>query len=293
MVRSIKSDNDSNQAIRDGSKKRQNLVDSSPTISSITKEVRQDVVNKSRNNKNFRRQNNRRQSPNKSRFELPPKAQYLALDCEMVGVGLDGQRSSVACVTVIDWHGGIIFHSFIRQTEPVTDYRTFVSGITEKQLQNATMSLGECRGIVSQLLYNRILVGHALQNDLEALQISHPWWLTRDSATYEPFMKFRFDDKILWPRRLKDLANEKLSREIQKAGKPHSAYEDALAAFDLYKSVRMQWESAINKKVQEMNNIHYPQMVRNYKEQMAMEYARLAREQQLFFNQQNQSQLAQ
>lgn len=266
---------------------------SSPSRHSPVSDVRQDVVSKTRNNKNNRRQTNRRQSPNKSRFEMPPKAQYLALDCEMVGVGPDGQRSSVACVTVIDWHGGIIFHSFIRQTEHVTDYRTFVSGITEKQLQKATMTLDECRGIISQLIYNRILVGHALQNDLEALKISHPWWLTRDSATFEPFMKFRFDDKVLWPRRLKDLATEKLSREIQKAGHPHSAYEDALAAFDLYKSVRMQWESAINRKVQEMNNIHYPQMVRNYKEQMAMEYARLAREQQQFFKQQRQSQTVQ
>jgi len=206
----------------------------------------------------------------------------LALDCEMVGVGPEGQRSSVACVTLIDWHGGLLFHSLIKQTEPITDYRTYISGITEKNLQAATMTLDECREIISQLLNNRVLVGHALHNDLELLRITHPWWMIRDSATYEPFMKIRHDG-FLWPRKLKDLTSEKLNREIQIAGRPHSSYEDALAAFDLYKSIRVQWEGTVKSKVQKANSLHYPLFYNNYKEQMEREYIRLAREQQLYF----------
>ena len=62
-------------------------------------------------------------------------------------------------------------------------------------------------------------------------------------------MQVRFDDGILWPRKLKDLAQQKLQREIQVAGKPHSAYEDALAAMDLYRTVRRKWEKAMDYKL--------------------------------------------
>jgi len=250
------------------------------------------IKNRNQNNQNYRgsQGNQGNRSPNHSLNSssrkiakaLPQKAQFLALDCEMVGVGPLGQKSSVACVTVLDWHGGLLFNSHIKQTEPVTDYRTFVSGITEKNLETATMTLEKCREIISQLIYNRILVGHALENDLALLDIAHPWWMTRDSATYEPFMRTRHDG-FLWPRKLKELAIEKLKKEIQIAGRPHSSYEDALAALDLYKSVRVEWEGNMKSKIQNVNSLHYPLLYSNYKEQMERDYIRLAREQQQYF----------
>ena len=81
--------------------------------------------------------------------------------------------------------------------------------------------------------------------DLEALNISHPWWLTRDTATYLPFMKKRPNNAAWWPRKLKELAKEKLDREIQAYGRPHSSIEDAIAAIDLYKTVQTKWEGEI------------------------------------------------
>merc|ERR1712048_1444702 len=77
-----------------------------------------------------------------------------------------------------------------------------------------------CRKTVSEFLRGKILVGHALKNDLHALGVDHPWYDTRDTAKYEPFMKVRFDDGILWPRKLKDLVDEKLQYGIQVPGKP-------------------------------------------------------------------------
>jgi len=40
---------------------------------------------------------------------------------------------------------------------------------------------------VEELLKGRILVGHALENDLSVLYMSHPLQERRDTATYRPF----------------------------------------------------------------------------------------------------------
>ena len=125
---------------------------------------------------------------------MQEQTNYVALDCEMVGVGYQGRKSSVARVTMIGWNGEIIYDKFVKQETQVTDYRTFVSGIMESDLSDAELTLGECRREVLQLLEGKILVGHALKNDMKALDISHRWFMTRDTAKYEPFMQTRFDD---------------------------------------------------------------------------------------------------
>ena len=175
---------------------------------------------------------------------------YIAIDCEMVGTGRDGQRSSLARVCMVDWDGNHLLDLYVRQTCQVTDYRTFVSGITEDDLTSEqAVDFEECRTRVLDIVQGKILVGHALKNDLHVLQISHPWHQVRDTGKYEPFMKIRFDDGILWPRKLKDLAKEKLDRDVQQSGQPHCPFEDAQTALDLYKKVRNKWEKAMEYKI--------------------------------------------
>jgi len=211
------------------------------------------------NNKCRRKRRPRHRKREKTQLPLPEESKFVALDCEMIGIGEDGQISSIARVTVVDWDGKVLLDEYIQQEEPVTDYRTFVSGISPQDLEDATLSLEDCRKMVLELLQDHILVGHALKNDLRALDISHPWWLTRDTAKFEPFMKVRFDDGILWPRKLKDLVSEKLHQDIQIEGKPHSPYEDALAALHLYQSVRPKWESVMAYKIDKTNQIRLQQ----------------------------------
>lgn len=191
--------------------------------------------------------------------ELSPEEQrrHVALDCEMVGVGPHGHRSSVAKVTLVAMDGTVLLDEFVRQGQEVTDYRTYVSGVTERDLEAAPWDLEECRARVVDLLRGRVLVGHALKNDLRALGVSHPWHLTRDTAKHEPFMQTRFDDGVLWPRKLRDLARERLGRDIQTPGVPHSAYEDAMAAMDLYRTVRRKWEKIMDYKIQRTREIEY------------------------------------
>jgi RNA exonuclease 4 len=183
---------------------------------------------------------------------LEEQAQYLALDCEMVGTGVDGHRSTLARVTIVNWNGDIVYDQLIRPSETVTDYRTFVSGITAANLENDddVTDFQTCRTQVLELVQNKIIVGHALKNDLSALQIKHPWQQIRDTAKYEPFMKQRFEDGVFWPRKLKELVYENVNgMVIQQPGKPHSAYEDAYAAMQLYQTVRNKWEKVMAYKI--------------------------------------------
>ena len=47
----------------------------------------------------------------------------------------------------------------------------------------------QCQQEVSEILRGKILVGHALDNDLRVLQISHPTSMIRDTATYKLYMR--------------------------------------------------------------------------------------------------------
>ena len=205
-----------------------------------------DHQSNSRHNKNNRAQQN---GFNERMMTAEEQDLYRALDCEMVGVGCQGHHSALARVTIVDWHGNAVYDEFVQPSEPVTDYRTFVSGITHHDLEHA-LDLDTCRAQVQQLLRNKILIGHALKNDLHALNIHHPWQQTRDTAKYEPFMKVRFDDGVLWPRKLRELVQEKLHRDIQAPGQAHSSKEDAVAALQLYKAVRCKWEKVMEYKIQ-------------------------------------------
>jgi RNA exonuclease 4 len=63
---------------------------------------------------------------------------YLALDCEMVGVGIEGAESALARVSLVNFHGAVILDTFVRQRERVVDYRTPFSGIRAADMAHGT-----------------------------------------------------------------------------------------------------------------------------------------------------------
>ena len=173
--------------------------------------------------------------------------QVVALDCEMVGVGPRGKISVLARVSVVDYYGRSLFDSFVHVEERVTDYRTHVSGVTELDLKNG-VNFGLVRKNVKQVLKNKIIVGHGLENDLRALKIEqdHTWYNIRDSATqYQPYLRL---DKFgqLRPYRLRDLTWYHLGIVIQEGGKPHNSLEDARAAMALYRHAQPSWDYEID-----------------------------------------------
>ena len=185
------------------------------------------------------------------------KLRYVAMDCEMVGIGENGIASALARVSLVNWDGDILLDTYVKVNEPVTDLRANVSGISFCHIDGSssnTMNFDEVAAKVQDIISNKILVGHGLKNDLRVLNITHPWESIRDTAKYEPFMKK--DGNNMWiPRKLKELTMEKLGFRIQEEGKPHCSIVDAVAAMQLYQLVSKQWEKVIDYKVKKTREI--------------------------------------
>jgi RNA exonuclease 4 len=176
----------------------------------------------------------------------------------MVGIGPEGLDSAVARVTICNWAEEVIMDTYVQVPTEVTDYRTFVSGIEAKDLEGSdVMPLEQARTAVKAILHGKILIGHALENDLAALKITHPWHDTRDTANYPKFMKEIRDGEdrsVMAPRKLKELAWDHLGKDIQAQGQAHNPIEDARAALRLYKSERMEWEMMVMAQVNSSAN---------------------------------------
>jgi len=57
----------------------------------------------------------------------------------MVGVGIEGDESSLARVSIVNYTGAIILDVFVRQRERVVDYRTQWSGVRRTDLAGSGM----------------------------------------------------------------------------------------------------------------------------------------------------------
>ncbi|KAK4691836.1 RNA exonuclease 4, partial [Lecanoromycetidae sp. Uapishka_2] len=154
---------------------------------------------------------------------------YIAIDCEMVGVGpTPDTDSALARVSIVNYHGLQIYDSFVLPKEPVTDYRTFVSGITPELLKSAR-TLEVVQADVAKLLNGRILVGHAIKNDLAALLLGHSKRDIRDTSRHPAFRQLAGGRTPS----LKKLARQVLGVDIQ--GGEHSSIEDARATMLLFR----------------------------------------------------------
>ncbi|KAL6058719.1 3'-5' exonuclease, variant 2 [Balamuthia mandrillaris] len=92
--------------------------------------------------------------------------QVLALDCEMVGVGVTGEESMLGRVCIVNSHGNIVYDKFVKPQEKVVDYRTKWSGIRKKDLAKA-VPFKVVQKEVAKMLKDRIVVGHSLENDFK------------------------------------------------------------------------------------------------------------------------------
>lgn len=163
----------------------------------------------------------------------------------------------------------VLYDAYVKPTKNVTDYRTKWSGITRERLEkDDVITLRQCRMDVLSFLSSSpdgrtiVLVGHALQNDFDVLNIQHPRELIRDTAKYKPLM--RPVRKKFYPRKLSDLSREYLNVHIQNHGVPsllyekedgkcddddmnlgHDSIEDAAATLLLYKKFSHDWEQSL------------------------------------------------
>jgi len=169
---------------------------------------------------------------------------FLAIDCEMVGTGpLDD--NVLARVSIVNFHGEQIYDSFVQPVPgvEVTDYRTFVSGIRPHHLKpDVARTFSEVQKDVAALLEGKILIGHALKNDLDVLLLSHPKRDIRDTSRHSTFRKMSMGRAPA----LRKLAKEFLDVEIQ--GGEHSSVEDARATMMLFKLEKEAFEKEVKQK---------------------------------------------
>nr|XP_043606552.1 small RNA degrading nuclease 1 [Erigeron canadensis] len=150
----------------------------------------------------------------------------IAVDCEMV-LCEDGTEALVR-VCVVDRDLQVKLDELVKPEKVVTDYRTHITGVAAKDLEKVTCSLQDVQISMMKLLSRgTILVGHSLNNDLQALKIEH----TRIIDTSLIF-KFWSGSNFRRPS-LNDLCKSVLKYELRKEGAPHDCLEDARAAMKL------------------------------------------------------------
>lgn len=161
-----------------------------------------------------------------------PKRRAVTLDCEMAGVV--GGMSEVICLCVADYlTGETLINSLVSPTRNVVDWRTQFSGVTRSAMAIAQARHKTLKGwqqarseLWKYIDEDTILVGQALQHDLEVLRMIHTNVV--DSAI---LTKNALCSEFNRHWGLKVLCIELLGIEIQNKGREgHDCLEDALAA---------------------------------------------------------------
>ena len=203
-------------------------------------------------------------------YSNDPSAQvgkYIAIDCEMVGThsitplsvpahnqaaNSTPEYSILARVSIVNYAGQTLYDTYVLPPPGVTisDYRTRWSGITPRHLDpNNTTSNPKlfevAQAEVAALLADRVLIGHAIKNDLEVLGLSHPRRDIRDTSRHPKFRALTATTpggKGRTPS-LKRLSEEILGLRIQGDDKKgHSSVEDARATMALFKKEKADFE---------------------------------------------------
>lgn len=148
---------------------------------------------------------------------------FYALDCEMVNttVGIEIVR-----VTVINHEGEEVYESKIKPFNPILDYKSKYSGITEESLRHCSKRLIDVQLDLLKIFdKDSILIGHSLESDLKALKMVH--YNVVDTSIIYPH---KYGPPYKWG--LKLLSEQHLQRIIQ-SEEGHDSKEDALASLDL------------------------------------------------------------
>ncbi|KAF1332568.1 hypothetical protein FI667_g3569, partial [Globisporangium splendens] len=150
----------------------------------------------------------------------------LALDCEMCKTT---KGIELARLTLVDANEKVLIDEYVRPVNPIVDYCTQYSGITFDIMEDTTNRLKDAQELfLKHVPAEAILVGHSIENDLQALKILHHRII--DTTALYPHPKgppFR--------SALRFLASTYLNKTIQTGSDGHCSAEDAVATLQLVK----------------------------------------------------------
>jgi len=157
-------------------------------------------------------------------LEDSQKGQALvAIDCEMC---MTKEGLELTRVSVIDEDENVLYDQFVKPLNPIVDYLTQYSGVSEADLADVTHTLQDVHNDIKKFITrNTVMVGHSLENDLLSLKLFHDKII---------------DTSILYPHEadgcknaLKNLAVKYLNLSIQESA--HDSVQDAIVALRLFK----------------------------------------------------------
>ncbi|KAI9639094.1 ribonuclease H-like domain-containing protein [Dioszegia hungarica] len=175
-------------------------------------------------------------------MEYPPLEKYVGIDCETVSVR---GGSALAKVAIIDYKGEVLLLSHVWvHPKNVVSWVTNITGLKPGDLDGAP-TFEQIQPKIEAVLEGKIIIGHAVFNDLAAIQHQHPYEDVRDTALYYPLRKLMGIDREGELPSLKKMTAKVLGKEIQ--GGVHDPIEDAKASIDIFLTVREEYETLLAK----------------------------------------------
>ncbi len=155
--------------------------------------------------------------------EVSGDSPMFSVDCEMVMT--TAGKMELARICVIDETLAVVYHSFVKPSNPVTNYLTRFSGITKALLEDVEVTLAEVQAEMRRLLpADAILIGQSLNSDLHAMEMMHPYVI--DTSVIYNLTGARGRKT-----KLSVLSERFLGERIQFMGRSgHDPKEDAIAA---------------------------------------------------------------
>jgi hypothetical protein len=170
----------------------------------------------------------------------------VSLDCEM---GYTTMGLELIRLTALSWpEGRELLDILVRPMGEILDFNTRFSGVCSKQYatavpygtqspdptsssSNKPMQLVESPAAARELLFGLLqpetpLIGHAIENDLNACRVIHP-------TVIDTVLLYPAQGGLPYRISLKTLSLNHLEREIQSGDNGHDSREDALATGDL------------------------------------------------------------
>jgi RNA exonuclease 1 len=150
--------------------------------------------------------------------------QAIAIDCEMCETQdpLSGAKNPKALcrlsVVNAEKPDEVLLDTLVKPVWPVIDYRTRINGIAKEHLENVEFTLRHAQAFMLALCSQEtVIVGHALHNDLVALNFEH------DVVADSSFL-FRSKDSPAATPSLKDTVKTMLKKEMPNT---HDSVNDA------------------------------------------------------------------